>query len=311
MGRKKSNKFLSVFKIFFKSIKTYFLYLDKTAKYLLLPVLGQVIGVILIFMATYYFNNNIDKLVKIAFFSQNKEHLLLGLILVILPFLALILHSFYKYIIAFSSLNLFFYTLTPKKVVKTVDFKSNDKVIERKLFQYILLMLFISVLCLFPPLWIVLCLSFQVFALENDANCFNSISRSIKLTLENLFPTVIMLTLIFLVSYQFLPALFVWALDKIHVTDFMVTKLEVFLQMLPYNEWNNILSIVNQHIDSVTVAKAVTEFIITFIIVGFTLPFRCCCFTELYRLFDNEQIKEYSRESEEIIKRATSKKRKN
>lgn len=311
MTRKKSNKFLSIFAIFFRSIKVYFMYLDKTAKYMLIPVFGQLIGLSFIFLITYYFNINIKSLMKIQFFAQSTEHLLFALFIVLLPFLALFLYSLYKYIIAFCSLNVIFYTLTPKKKVKEIDFDSGDKFIERRLFQYIILMLMVSVLCVFPPLWIVLCLSFQVFALEPDTNCFKALGRSIRFTLENIIFVILMLILVFGFSYWFLPSLFIWALEKVSVVDFLVTRLEVYLNILPYNDWNRILSVFGQHIDSVTIAKASVETALMSIIVGFTLPFRCACFTELYRMFDNEQIKEYSKTDEEIIKRASSKKSKN
>ena len=61
-------------------------------------------------------------------------------------------------------------------------------------------------------------------------------------------------------------------------------------------------------LDALTVAKFSAEGLINFIIVSFTMPFRCCCFTELYRLYDSEKIKENSKESDEIIRRATGKK---
>ena len=119
-----------------------------------------------------------------------------------------------------------------------------------------------------------------------------------------------MLILVFGFSYWFLPTLFIWALEKISVVDFLVTRIEFCLRILPYNDWNSILSVFGQHIDSVTIARASVELTLMSVIVGFTLPFRCACFTELYRMLDNEQIKEYSKTDEEIIKRASSKKSK-
>ena len=56
MARKKVNKFTGVFQIFFSSLRTYFLYLDKCAKYLAFPILGQLLGIILIFALTYFYN---------------------------------------------------------------------------------------------------------------------------------------------------------------------------------------------------------------------------------------------------------------
>ena len=310
MGRKKSNKFLSVFGIFFKSLGIYFKYLDKTSKYLLFPVLGQILGVISVFVVTYYYNLNIDKILKIPFLQQNGQYSFFLLLIILTPFLALLLRSFYGYIVAFGALNPVFYTLYTRKNVKDIDFNSYEKVIENKLFQYVLLMLFVSILCIFPPMWVLLCLSFQVFALESDTNFLKAVSRSCKFVIDNMFYVILMLILVFVFTYWFLPSIFVWGLEKISVIDFLVTKTDTYLQFLPYDYFNDILSVAGAHIDSVTIAKVVVESTLMFIVIGFTLPFRCCCFTELYRIFDNEQIKEYSTESEEIIKRATSKKRK-
>lgn len=310
MARKKTNKFLSVFTIFFSSIKTYFLYLDQTSKYMLIPVLGQIISVLFIFTIVHLFNENTHNLAKLPFFNKSDDNLLIGLWIAIAPFIGLLMHSVYRYCIAFSSLNTVFYTLSPKKKAKDIDFKSCDRVIERRLFQYILLLALVSVLCLIPPLWLVLCLSFQVFALENDAGCFKAVSRSFKLTMENMFYIIIMLVLVFIFSYWFLPSLFVWALEKISFTAFAASRLEVFAKMLPvpYEEVNSILALFGEHIDSMTIAKMAAEAVISFIIIGFTLPFRCCCFTELYKIFDKEQIKDISKEDEEIIKRASGRK---
>ena len=60
MARKKANKFIGVFQIFFSSIKTYFLYLDQCAKHLSFPIFGQLISLILIFTATYFFVKNVE-----------------------------------------------------------------------------------------------------------------------------------------------------------------------------------------------------------------------------------------------------------
>ena len=91
---------------------------------------------------------------------------------------------------------------------------------------------------------------------------------------------------------------------------FLVTNWEDFFNLLPMSDINRYLSMLpgNLTIDSVTIAKIIVDVMIASIIVMFTIPFRCCCFTELYRLYDADRIKEFSKESDEIIKRATNKK---
>ena len=84
-----------------------------------------------------------------------------------------------------------------------------------------------------------------------------------------------------------------------------------FVNLLSLDSLNELLSIINFKLDSLTIAKYMAENVVTLIVIAFTLPFRCCCFTQLYKLYDSEKIKDFSKESDEIIVRATGKKRKN
>ncbi|MBQ3641430.1 hypothetical protein II906_05860 [bacterium] len=323
MPRKKSNKIIETFKIFFSSIKTYFLYLDKTMKMLAFPVLGQLISLILIFTATYYFNQNIDSIRSINKFFDSDTNILIIFLVILLPLFIVFIKAFYDFIIAFSSLNIMFYTVSGKKKVKDVDFKSINGVIERNLLNYILLMFLVTLIFILPPFCFIaiitgifLCLCFQVFALEGEKSAIQSIKRSCELVKSNIFPTIIMLLLCFFTTYQFLPELFNWAFDKAGWSFFLVTTWEPFFKLFPLDNYNTVIDTLksisplfsNLSLDSVTITKIVVEGMISAIVIMFTLPFRCCCFTELYKLFDADKIKEYSKESEEIIKRATNKK---
>lgn len=318
MARKKSNKIIGVFQIFFSSIKTYFLYLDQCVKYLAFPILGQLIGLTILFTITYYFNTNMNDIRNIAPFFENDRNLYAVFYLVLLPFFIIFIKAVYDYIIAFCALNILFYTVSNKKKVKDIDFNANKKVIERKLFNYVILMFLVTLLLIIPPLivvapiiWVFLCLSFQVLSFENEISAPKAISRSIELVKGNIIATIILLILCVTLTYWFLPSMFVWACDKISLTTFMIGRIESFVSLLQLNMLNDILSFVNIQLDYLTIAKYSAESIITFVVVSFTLPFRCCCFTELYKLYDSEKIKDFSKESDEIIARATGKKRKN
>ena len=318
MARKKSNKFIGVFQIFFSSIKTYFLYLDQCAKYLAFPILGQVISLILIFVATYYFTVNIESIKNINDFFSNEKNLLITFLVLLLPLFLVFLKAFFDYIIAFTSLNLLFYTVSNKTKAKNIDFVANKNVIKRKFPNYILLMLLTTILLITPPLlfvvpiiWIFLCLSFQVFALEGDISAPKAIARSIELVKGNVLATVTLLLLCGFSTYVFLPNLFMWTFEKISLTTFFVTKFETFFTLLPLDEINQILSKINSSTNHTELGIMAYSSMISFFVTGFTLPFRCCCFTELYKLFDADKIKENSKQTDEIISRATGKKRKN
>ncbi len=318
MARKKSNKIIDVFLIFFSSIKTYFLYLDQCVKYLLFPIFGQLISLIILFTIVYYFNTNIDNIRNISAFFEDDKHLFVIYSLTLLPFLIVFIKAVYDYIIAFCALNLLFYTVSNKKKVKDIDFSANRKVIERKIINYVILMFLVTFLLIVPPLifvapiiWVFLSLSFQVLSFENDISGQRAISRSIELVKGNVIPTVILLLLCSIVTYWFLPSMFIWACEKLSLITFMIGRIETFVNLLSLDSLNELLSIINFKLDSLTIAKYMAENVVTLIVIAFTLPFRCCCFTQLYKLYDSEKIKDFSKESDEIIVRATGKKRKN
>ena len=311
MARKKTNKFIGTFQIFFSSIKTYFLYLDQTAKYLAFPVLGQVISLILLFAATYYFAINIENIKNISPFFKNEQNLLITFCVIIAPIFIVFLKAFFDYIIAFTSLNILFFTASKNKKAKNIDFSANDNVIKRKLIHYIILMILVSLSAIFAPLLIFLVLSFQVFALEGDISAIKAYKRSFDLVKSNLVSTIIMIILCAVSTYWFLPELFMWVSEKISLTTFAVTRFEIFATLLPINEINGYLSFLNTNTNPTEIGMIMFSSTLGFLITGFTLPFRCCCFTELYRMYDSDKIKEFSKNTDEIVKRATGKKGKN
>lgn len=311
MARKKSNKFIGVFQIFFSSIKTYFLYLDQCAKYLAFPILGQVISIILIFVATYYFTVNIESIKNINDFFSNEKNLLITFLVLLLPLFLVFLKAFFDYIIAFASLNILFFTAPKGKKSKNIDFAANDNVIKRKLFNYIILMLLVSLSAIFAPLLIFLTLSFQVLALEGDVSAFKAYSRSFEMVKNNFISTILMIVLCYISTYWFLPELLTWVCEKVSLTTFAVTRFEIFATLLPIDTINGYLTFINTNTNATELGMMMFSAMITFLITGFTLPFRCCCFTELYKMYDSEKIKEFSKSTDEIVKRATGKKGKN
>ncbi|MCD7879306.1 MAG: hypothetical protein LUG16_05160, partial [Candidatus Gastranaerophilales bacterium] len=262
---------------------------------------------------TYFLKSHDYSIRNISPLLADSKNLSLLFWIILIPFFIIFIKAFYDYIIAFCALNIMFYTVSGKTRVKNIDFSSHKSVIQRKIFQYILLMLYVTLILIIPPLvlWLFICLSFQVFSLEPESTAAKSLSRSVELIKGNIIPTIIMLVLCYIATYWFLPEMFIWASEKVSLNTFLVQCFEPFFGMLPLDYYNDILSVVNYRIDTVTLSRNTVEFLISFIIIGFTLPFRCCCFTQMYKLYDSDRIKEFSKESDEIIKRAAGKKRKN
>ena len=325
MTKKNSNKFTGVFKIFFSSIKSYFLYLDQCAKNLAFPIFGQVISIIAIFALTKIFVDNFDNFKNFNPFFENEKNLIITFFVILSPLFFILIKAIFDYLIAFASLNLLFYTTSGKSKVKNIDFSANNNVIKRKLPAYIFLLLIISILSI-PPLIIILpflCLCIQIFALEGDVSAIYSVKRSFQLVKSNVIPTIIMLLLCYLTTYAFLPNLFLWSFDKISFQTFAIGRFETLFFFIPFSDFNDALSAFVNNITSGVIqipsnilnpldcAISTYKFMISFIIIGFTLPFRCYCFTELYKIYDADKIKENSKQTDEIIKRATKRKRNN
>ena len=116
MSHKKSNKIISIFQIFFYSVKTYFLYLDQITKRLLFPVFGQLISLYMLGFIAYFFNRNYDNLRKSYPFFENDTNYYLIILITILPFLIIFIKAMYEYIISLTSMNILFFTVSPSRI---------------------------------------------------------------------------------------------------------------------------------------------------------------------------------------------------
>ena len=69
-----SKKNKSALGIFMESIGLYFSNLDKFVNYMTFPVLGQISGLLIVFLLTFFYTQNLPNLVeKFAFFQDVKS----------------------------------------------------------------------------------------------------------------------------------------------------------------------------------------------------------------------------------------------
>ncbi len=299
MGRKKRKVSLNVFKIFFTSTKVYFLYLDKFVKYLMYPVFGQIFGLIALFLVAYLFAVNTATLQEKIPFMFSERNFLIVYICCLAPFFAIFIKAFYEYLIAFGALNSVCYIITPKKKVQEITFDTHNDAIERRIAQYIVLLFLFSLITFvlsLPLFWIFIpffVLIFQIFALEQSAGALYSVKRSIELVKGHYFQTLIALILVVLATYIFIPGLFVWAFNHFRLTDYLIIPVDKFLAVMPINisALNDVLRAnMMQTIELSDISKLIVESMICSIFVMFTLPLRCCTFTNLYAALDIDAI---------------------
>lgn len=290
---KNDSTFVSVMKIFFNGIKLYFLNFEKFFKYMAFPIFGQIVGISLIFFASYIFTIHISAFTTKSPVFDNIPLVFLVLILLTLPGFFIFCKAFWDYMIAIAALNSMASTLLEGGSLE--DTGMHAELIKRRSGSYILLLLLLTIIYLIlsvPILWgllviafVYLSLSFQVFALEEEKGAFEAIKTGINLVKFNFIKTSLLLILLGILTYWLLPGLISWGFDKGDLVGFFSYPVEQYVRLLPLDDLNNMLHSLHMPITikSYDIAKAVVLSCVSFVVTGFTLPIRSLCCTNLYK----------------------------
>lgn len=294
MAKKDSkNMFLDDMKIFFNGVKLYFLNFETFFKYMAFPIFGQIIGISLIFTASYVFTLHVSTLTTKSPVFDNIPLVFLILALLTLPGFFIFCKAFWDYIVALASLNSMSSTLLEGG--KLDDTGIHAELIKRRSGSYILFLLFISVIYLilsFPLLWgllavvfVYLALGFQVFALEEDKSAFEAIKTAVNLVKFNFWRTAVLLIILGIVTYWLVPGLICWGFETGNLEGFFSYPVEQYVKMLPLADFNSILeaSHIPYTLKSYEISKSVVMAFVSFAVTGFTLPLRSICCTNLYK----------------------------
>ena len=316
----KNNTFVSVMKIFFEGVKLYFLNFEKFFKYLAFPILGQMIGIILIFSASYIFTLHVSTLTTKSPVFDNIPVVFLILALLTLPGFFIFCKSFWDYLIAMASLNSMASTLIEGG--KLDDLEIHSELIKRRAGSYIFFMLLISLIYLllsFPILWgllaiafVYLALSFQVFALEEEKSAIGAIKQSINLVKFNFWKTALLLIILGIFTYWLVPGLVSWGFNTGNLTGFFSYPVEQYIKLLPLNDINLILEQwhINYVLKSHVISQSIVLGFVSVAVTGFSLPLRSICCTILYKDIINRN---YAGKiaADKLAQRANSTKKKN
>lgn len=314
---KKDSTFVSVFKIFFEGLKYYFLNFEKLMQYMAFPILGQVVGITIIFTAAYLYTIYIPKLTSANPLFDNILFVFLLLLIITLPGFFIFCKAFWDYLIAMASLNCMASHIVESHN-KLEDTGVADGLIRGRSFSYVLFLLLLSVIYAFgsiPFIWalmlivfVYISLSFQAFALEEDKSPIQAIALSINLVKYNFWKTALLLLLLGISTYWLVPSLICWGVDKGNLIGFFSYPVERFVTLLPVNDFNAILKSSNVPfmINSAQFAKTLTLTIVGVVVTAFTLPIRSICCTILYKKLHSQN---YAGKIavDKIVKRATKK----
>lgn len=298
MSKDKVNN--SIFYVLFEGLKIYFSNIDKFLLYMLFPVFGQVIGLVLSLVIPFALVQTITDKV------ENPAMALVYLILLAVPGLLIFTKAFWNYLVAYVALN----SMTEGALTsgKVYDFQSHNEVATRRSFSFILLLLVVGALSsvgstiffIIPGfvIWIYLILVFQVFTFEPELNITEIFKRSFCLIKGNWFRTFLIMAFLTFFSIYIISQGFAVVLDFLNLTTLICDKLDEYTSLIPLDYVNEFLTYFNlQNITPTMISKVILSSSLTFLVMGLTLPIRSVCWTLWYvnlsqmKLSDNKKDK--------------------
>ena len=290
---KKDSVFVNVLKIFCNGVKLYFLNFEKFFKYFAFPVFGQILGVVLIFFASYVFTIHVSNLTSKSPVFDNIPLVFAILLLLTLPGFFIFCKAFWDYLIAMAALNSMASSVL--EGAKLDDIGIHVELIKRRAGSYILFLILLSLifaLLSFPLLWgllaivfVFLALSFQVFALEEEKGAFDAIRTGINLVRGNFLKTMLLLILLGLFTYWLVPGLISWGVEVGNLCGIFSYPVDKYIQLLPLQDLNEMFAQLNISVNlkSYEIAKGIVLTVVSFAVTAFALPLRCLCCTQLYK----------------------------
>lgn len=320
MGKK--NK--AILSIFMEAIGLYFSNFDKFIKYMSFPVLGQIVGLLLIFILTYFYAQNMPILIQ-KFSVFDNYMLLVGvLILLILPGLVIFIKSFWEYLVAYGALNSMYENM--QKSGKVYDFDAHTELIKRRTLPFIGLWFLFGVFSLFsicPLLWVVCAvfavffvLVFQVFTFEPELTPLGCVKKSLILVKGHFASTFTLMALVGALTYVLIPNLANQLFAYVNATNLFASWVEVMIKDIPLDVLNGFLSkIYLQPLDLKTISLFAVSVTITQIFIQFTLPLRSILWAMWYKelngalpkLVEKKSAKKSKTPSEKLMKESHKK----
>lgn len=296
----------------------------KFCGYMAFPVLGQILGLGLVFGLAAMFNYYLPDLALKYDILRDMSTITLSIMIIIIPGLLIFMKAFWDYLVAYGAIN----SVTESFLTtgRIYDFPAHNETVTCRSFNFILLWILYSLFWLItsiPFFWIIgpiifiyFILIFQVFSFEPDVSPVGCFKRSFQIIRGNSFRTLLILIAMGIVTLLFIEGVSV-IFDFAKLTGFLAKFFEASLvDYVPIDTINNTMLIFNSSFNLITPEKVANFFVsqvVTFIVAGFTLPLRSICWALWYKaITDNQptQRKKSTRRKQldpEIIDRATRK----
>ena len=299
----------SVWLIFFEGIKIYALNIHKFLLYMAFPVLGQLIGLVMIFGLTYWYTQNYQNLAVKYTPLNDFSTMLTVVVITVIPGLLIFMRAFWDYLVAYGSINSM--TEGYLNTGRVYDFRAHNEVVTNRTFSYIILWLLFGIftlLAIIPVFWIIgavffiyFILIFQVFTFEQGLSPVGYFKRSMNLIKGKFARTFLLMILLGIFTYYFLPAGLSVIFDYLNLTGFLAKGFESWAFTLPLEPLERF------NITPALIGSELVKELVFVIVVGFTLPVRSICWTLWYRNLSDNNSNEIIEKKRKSSKKASAK----
>lgn len=310
------------------SIRIYSANFLKLTGYMLFPVLGQVLGLLLVFCLAGLFTAYLPELMEKYPFFDSIPAIIGCVLLLTIPGLLIFVKAFWEYLVAYGAIN----SVTESFLMtgKVYDFPAHKATVTAHTFRFIVLWLLYSVFWSFaiiPFLWVpaailfvYFILVFQVFSYEPEQSPVDYFTRSFNLIKGNAIRTVLILFIIGLFTHVLFVQGVLVLFDFTKISHFLGAILqETLVTYVPIDAINDFMLMINPSFNYITEPKVAEFFvynIVAFLVIGFTLPFRSITWALWYKVLREKEQNILSKQtkkkgqkklSPEVLDRATRK----
>lgn len=298
----------SVWLIFFEGIKIFALNIHKFMLYMVFPVLGQILGIFLIFGLTFWFTQNMQDIAAKYDALNNMSSMITLIVVSVIPGVLILIKAFWDYLVAFVALNSM--TEGYLNTGRVYDFKAHNSVATQKSFSFITIWFLISVMTILgilPVFWIFaglffvyFILVFQVFTFENGLSPVGYFKRSMFLIKGKFGRTFLLMAILTIFTYVILVSGLGVLFDAFNWTNPLAKMFEAWAYTLPIDPLEQ------YGVTPSVIGTELVKQLIFFLAIGFSLPIRSICWTLWYNELASEDEPVVKKTKKRVKKATTS-----
>lgn len=298
----------SVWLVFFEGIKIFALNIHKFMLYMAFPVLGQILGIFLIFGLTFWFTQNMQDIAAKYDALNNMSSMITLIVVSVIPGVLILIKAFWDYLVAFVALNSM--TEGYLNTGRVYDFKAHNSVATQKSFSFITIWFLISVMTILgilPVFWIFaglffvyFILVFQVFTFENGLSPVGYFKRSMFLIKGKFGRTFLLMVILTIFTYVILVSGLGVLFDAFNWTNPLAKMFEAWAYTLPIDPLEQ------YGVTPSVIGTELVKQLIFFLAIGFSLPIRSICWTLWYNELASEDEPVVKKPKKRVKKATTS-----